>query len=133
MQRAAWLDLVHALARDRRGPLDDPVQSKIRRNPARSGSALSGQRHVITLSVATSEDRRGAKSYYEQALEAAAKIRFRPELALTHARLAALLLKDGGRSEAMAHLRIALPELQEMKMLPYLERALAGYDRSMDQ
>jgi DNA-binding CsgD family transcriptional regulator len=66
-----------------------------------------------------------ARAYYSQALEAAGKIRFRPELALTHLRLAELLLDgDAARPEALAHLNIAIPELQEMNMQPALERAL---------
>jgi DNA-binding CsgD family transcriptional regulator len=73
-------------------------------------------------------DRTAARAYYAQALEAAGKIRFRPELALTHLRLAELLLEDAddsARSEALAHLDTAIPELRDMKMLPALERALA--------
>jgi DNA-binding CsgD family transcriptional regulator len=73
-------------------------------------------------------DRTAGRAYYAQALEAAGKIRFRPELALTHLRLAELLLEetdDISRSEALAHLDIAIPELRNMKMQPALERALA--------
>jgi DNA-binding CsgD family transcriptional regulator len=73
-------------------------------------------------------DRTAARAYYVQALEAAGKIRFRPELALTHLRLAELLLEqadDIARSEALAHLNLALPELRDMKMQLALERALA--------
>jgi DNA-binding CsgD family transcriptional regulator/tetratricopeptide (TPR) repeat protein len=76
-------------------------------------------------------DRTAARAYYAQALEAAGKIRFRPELALTHLRLAELLLEEAGdiaRSEALAHLDIAIPELRDMKMQPALERALALSD-----
>jgi DNA-binding NarL/FixJ family response regulator len=60
-----------------------------------------------------------------QALEAAGKIRFRPELALTHLRLAELLVDEGGVPAVLEHLNIAIPELQDMKMQPALERALA--------
>jgi DNA-binding CsgD family transcriptional regulator len=73
-------------------------------------------------------DRTAARGYYIQALEAAGKIRFRPELALTHVRLAELLLKeadDSARSEALSHLGAAIPELRDMQMQPALERALA--------
>jgi DNA-binding CsgD family transcriptional regulator len=73
-------------------------------------------------------DRAAARAYYLQALEAAGKIRFRPELAVTHLRLAELLLEEAeepARSEALEHLAIAIPELQEMHMQPALERALA--------
>jgi DNA-binding NarL/FixJ family response regulator len=73
-------------------------------------------------------DRIAARGYYAQALESAGKIRFRPELALTHLRLAELLLKeadDAARPEALEHLDLAIPELRDMKMQPALERALA--------
>jgi DNA-binding CsgD family transcriptional regulator len=73
-------------------------------------------------------DRVAARAYYLQALDVAGKIRFRPELALTHLQLAELLLGDAdedGRSEAVEHLEIAIPELTEMKMQPGLERALS--------
>jgi non-specific serine/threonine protein kinase len=63
-----------------------------------------------------------------QALEAAGKIRFRPELALTHLRLAELLLEGGDnhvQSEALEHLDVAIAELQDMHMQPGLERGLA--------
>jgi DNA-binding CsgD family transcriptional regulator/tetratricopeptide (TPR) repeat protein len=73
-------------------------------------------------------DRTAARAYYALALEAAGKIRFRPELALTHLRLADLLPEDendAARSEARAHLDVAIPELQDMHMQPALEQALA--------
>jgi DNA-binding CsgD family transcriptional regulator len=73
-------------------------------------------------------DRTAARGYYAQALESTGKIRFRPELALTHLHLAELLLKDADnlvRSEALEHLDLAIPELRDMKMQPALERALA--------
>jgi DNA-binding CsgD family transcriptional regulator/tetratricopeptide (TPR) repeat protein len=73
-------------------------------------------------------ERAAARTYYERALEAAGKIRFRPELALTRVGLAELLLRDAddaARSEASEHLDIAIPELRDMKMQPGLERALA--------
>jgi DNA-binding CsgD family transcriptional regulator len=69
-----------------------------------------------------------ARDHYAQALEAASKIHFRPELALTHASLAELLLhepNDASRSDALEHLDLAIPELRDMKMGPDLERALA--------
>jgi DNA-binding NarL/FixJ family response regulator len=76
-------------------------------------------------------DRTAARQYYAQALEVAGKIRCRPELALTHLRLAETLLQetdDAARSEALAHLDTAIPELRDMKMQPALERALALSD-----
>jgi DNA-binding CsgD family transcriptional regulator len=69
-------------------------------------------------------DRAAAQSYYTQALDAAGKIRFRPELALTHLRLAELMLEDGDDSEALKHLDLAIPELRDMKMQPGLDRGL---------
>jgi hypothetical protein len=98
-----------------------------------------------------------ARGFYDQALVACERIRFRPELALTHLAIAELLLGTTGngqqaageesegppvsltgeirgrgaidrardaRAEAMQHLDIAIAELREMKMQPFLERAL---------
>jgi DNA-binding CsgD family transcriptional regulator/tetratricopeptide (TPR) repeat protein len=72
-----------------------------------------------------------ARGYYAKALEAAGKIRFRPELALTHVSLAEVLFQEDNatQSEALAHLDIAIPELRDMKMQPALERALALRDK----
>jgi DNA-binding CsgD family transcriptional regulator len=73
-------------------------------------------------------DLAAAHVYYAQALESAGKIRFRPELALTHVSLAELLLQelnDAARPEALEHLDHAIPELRDMNMQPALERALA--------
>jgi DNA-binding CsgD family transcriptional regulator len=72
-------------------------------------------------------DRAAARAYYLHALETARKIRFRPELALIHLRLAELLLQEPDnvqRSDALDHLEIAIPELQDMQMQPAIERAL---------
>jgi DNA-binding CsgD family transcriptional regulator len=73
-------------------------------------------------------DRTAARGYYAQALESAGKIRFRPELALTHLRVAELLLTEverAARPEAREHLDLAIRELRDMHMQPGLERALA--------
>jgi DNA-binding CsgD family transcriptional regulator len=96
---------------------------------------LSGDTTVITCigrhlgdAAALAGDGAAARAYYARALESAGKIRFRPELALTHLHLAELLLKepDGtARLEALEHLDVAIPELAQMKMQPGLERALA--------
>ncbi|MSQ14992.1 MAG: hypothetical protein EXR50_03910 [Dehalococcoidia bacterium] len=84
-------------------------------------------------------DREKAKAYYQQALEACAKIGFRPEAALTQLQLAELLLQeaedvgaglkpaptgDALHKEAIEHLDFAIAEFQAMKMQPSLERAL---------
>jgi len=77
-------------------------------------------------------DPAGARAYYAQALEAAGMIRFRPEIALTHLALAELLFAQGEDSTAAGHLRLAIPELREMRMQPALERALALGERHPD-
>jgi ATP/maltotriose-dependent transcriptional regulator MalT len=77
-------------------------------------------------------DRGAARNYYERALEAAGKIRFRPEIALTHLRLAELLVAEAqepGISEAIEHLDTAIPELRAMNMEPALERAVSLSER----
>jgi len=71
-----------------------------------------------------------ARSHYQNALEAATEMRFRPELALTRFQLAELLLEhypDEG-TEALEHLDFALEEFKEMKMKPYIEKAQALND-----
>jgi ATP/maltotriose-dependent transcriptional regulator MalT len=92
------------------------------------GSGSSCMARHLGDAAALVGDRTSARGYYLQALESAGKIRFRPELALIHLRLAELLLEeadDVSRQEALEHLQIAIPELQAMKMQPWLERALA--------
>ncbi|MSQ15463.1 MAG: hypothetical protein EXR50_06340, partial [Dehalococcoidia bacterium] len=93
-------------------------------------------------------DKEKAGAYYQQALEVCAKLRHRPEAALTHLQLAELLLEEADdvgagsprpdhpvrgdlaptgiqlRHEAMEHLDFAIAEFTEMKMQPSLERAL---------
>jgi DNA-binding CsgD family transcriptional regulator len=69
-------------------------------------------------------DRAAARAHYARALEATGKIRFRPELALTHLGLAEVLLEEGDDSEALEHLDLAIPELRDMKMQHGLDRAL---------
>jgi tetratricopeptide (TPR) repeat protein len=68
-----------------------------------------------------------SRAYYRQALDICARLRFRPEGALTRLHLAELLLDHypDGRTEAQEHLDIAIAELREMKMQPALERALS--------
>ncbi len=77
-------------------------------------------------------DREAARTCYEQALESAVKTRFRPELALTHLRLAELLVEEPKTrelSEALEHLEKAIPELRAMNMQPALQHALALSNR----
>jgi hypothetical protein len=54
-------------------------------------------------------DRAAADAYYLQALKAAGKIRFRPELALTHLRFAELFLEEGHDAEAVVYLEVGIP------------------------
>jgi hypothetical protein len=94
---------------------------------------LIGDFHVCTCiarhlgdAAALEGDRAEARAYYLQAVDSAAKIRFRPELALTHLRLAELPFEEAdeaARLEALAHLDLAIPELRDMNMRPALERA----------
>jgi tetratricopeptide (TPR) repeat protein len=73
-------------------------------------------------------DLTAARGYYEQALEGAALVGFRPELALTRLELAELLLREPqttARATALAHLEVAVNELRAMTMAPALDRALA--------
>ena len=67
-----------------------------------------------------------ARAYYEEAMDMATRLRFRPEVALTRLELAELLLAHypDEKAEALEHLDFAIMELREMKMHPALERAL---------
>ncbi len=67
-----------------------------------------------------------ARTDYEQSLALCEKIGFRPELALTRAHLAELLLDHhpDEHDAAIEHLDFAIAEFQDMKMQPALERAL---------
>jgi hypothetical protein len=86
-------------------------------------------------------ERERARGYYARALDVAARVRFRPEIALTRLQLAELLPDEvavqgpryrGGadrRAEALDHLNFAIAELREMRMQPALERALGHQAR----
>ena len=67
-----------------------------------------------------------ARKHYREAIRVATEMRFRPELALTRYQLAELLLEHypEERSQALEHLDFAIKEFRDMKMQPYLERAL---------
>jgi len=79
-------------------------------------------------------DQQGARSYYERALAASVRISNRPEMALTRLRLAELLLQGprSERGEAKRCLDLAVPELEAMRMSPFLARArsLQGHARA---
>ncbi len=71
-------------------------------------------------------DREEARRHYENAFEVCDLMCLRPEKALTALGMAELLL-DGSedeQAEAQRHLDFAIAELREMKMQPWLERAL---------
>ncbi len=67
-----------------------------------------------------------ARVYYDEAMDMATRLRFRPEIALTRLELAELLLTHypDEKTEALGHLDFVIGELREMKMQPALERAL---------
>jgi tetratricopeptide (TPR) repeat protein len=71
-------------------------------------------------------DRYTAHAAYQEALDWAQRIYFRPEVALTRLSLAELLLTGdtGEQGKALDHLDFAIEELRAMKMQPALERAL---------
>jgi tetratricopeptide (TPR) repeat protein len=88
------------------------------------GTTASGTcpaRH-LGAAAALSGDRRRAHDYYYQALEAAEKIRFRPEIALTHLQMAQLFSVDQ-HDEAQRHLEFAIAELTDMRMAPGIQLA----------
>ena len=67
-----------------------------------------------------------ARSFYDQNLALCERIGHRPELALTRAHLAELLLDHypEERDAAIEHLDFAIREFQDMNLQPSLERAL---------
>jgi hypothetical protein len=72
-------------------------------------------------------DRDAASRFYELSLSVCARIRFRPEAAITNFHMAELLLTDSDQSrrmQALQHLDFAIAEFRDMKMQPSLERAL---------
>jgi tetratricopeptide (TPR) repeat protein len=71
-----------------------------------------------------------ARKHYEKAIKVCTAMRFRPELALTLLQLAELLLEryPKQRTEALQHLDFAISEFRDMKMQPWLERALRHKD-----
>jgi hypothetical protein len=67
-----------------------------------------------------------ARKHYQEAIKVCTEMTFRPELALTRLQLAELLLEHypKERAEALEHLEFAIKESRDMKMRPWLERAL---------
>jgi hypothetical protein len=71
-----------------------------------------------------------ARTYYAEALKVATEMQFGPEIALIRLQLAELLLEHypDEKSEALEHLDFSIEEFRDMKMQPYLERALRHKD-----
>jgi tetratricopeptide (TPR) repeat protein len=81
-------------------------------------------------------DVEGARTHYEQALDWATRLGYRPEIARTRLALGELLLLNGrratgsrgvrtrDRADGLAHLAFAIDEFQAMKMRASLEHAL---------
>jgi class 3 adenylate cyclase/tetratricopeptide (TPR) repeat protein len=93
------------------------------------GEALTSAARHLGAAAAFLGEQDQARAYYEEALEVCGRLRFRPELALTHLQLAELLLDEPrGHDEAMRHLNFAIAEFRDMKMQPSLERALRHKD-----
>jgi len=67
-----------------------------------------------------------ARDHYKEAIRVTTEMRFRPEFTLTRLQMAELLFDHypDEKKEALEHLDFAINEFQEMKMKPYLERAL---------
>jgi tetratricopeptide (TPR) repeat protein len=67
-----------------------------------------------------------ARKHYEEAIKVCTRMKFRPELALARLQFAELLLEHYAkeRAEALQHLDFAISEFRDMKMRPWLERAL---------
>jgi tetratricopeptide (TPR) repeat protein len=67
-----------------------------------------------------------ARKHYQEAVKVCTEMKFRPELALTRLQLAELLLEHypKERAAALEHLDFAISEFRDMKMRPWLERAL---------
>jgi hypothetical protein len=66
-----------------------------------------------------------AYQYYHQAQAMAERVQHRPELALIALDLAELDAAEGHSDAAREHLAFCIPELEDMKMRPALEKALA--------
>ncbi len=67
-----------------------------------------------------------ALSHYRDALKVAISLRYRPEIAIARYEIARLLLEKypEEKKTALEHLDFAIGEFREMKMQPFLERAL---------
>jgi tetratricopeptide (TPR) repeat protein len=71
-----------------------------------------------------------ARKHCKEAVKVCTEMKLRPELALTRLQLAELILEHypKERPEAVEHLDFAISEFRDMKMRPWLERALRHKD-----
>jgi len=90
-----------------------------------TGSPTCVARHLGAAAALLSRSEE-ARIHYQEAIKVCTVMPFRPELALTRLQIAELLLEHypDERPEALEHLDFAIREFREMKMQPYLERAL---------
>jgi tetratricopeptide (TPR) repeat protein len=67
-----------------------------------------------------------ARTHYREAIKVCTAMKFHPELALTRLQFAELLLEHypKERTAAVEHVHFAISEFRDMKMQPWLERAL---------
>jgi len=79
---------------------------------------------VLGAAAALCDEPAAAEAYYQQALEIAASMRFRPEIAMTQVQYADLLVRMGEPPRAAQLLAEAVPALEEMQMTFALEHAL---------
>ena len=71
-----------------------------------------------------------ARKHYREAIKVSTGMKFRTELALSRLQLAELLLEHypKERTAAVEHVQLAISEFRDMKMQPWLERALRHKD-----
>jgi tetratricopeptide (TPR) repeat protein len=82
-------------------------------------------RHLGAAAVLLGRHEEAGK-HYREAIKVCTGMKFRPELALTRLQFAELLLEryPKERANALEHLDFAISEFRDMKMQPWLERAL---------
>lgn len=97
---------------------------------AADGTLTIIARH-LAATCALNDDYDRARTYAEQALNVAEKVRFRPEAALARLQLAELQLQLGNVQEARPLLDETTPELEAMRMRPDFERARALRSQAM--
>jgi hypothetical protein len=83
-------------------------------------------RHLGAAAAFLGRPEEARRAYYEEAMDMATGLRFRPQIPLARLELAELLLEHypDKKAESLEHLDFAIGELREMKMQQALERAL---------